>query len=159
MSDRHNQNDGSDDVELSVVGEIPTPQHAHVLHGEKSVDVKDVAPPVLGAVDVIERWRFKDGVAGEIFHGDFNNAKNVKVRCCESNKTVADKTAKMQSSSSEFVDALRELFELSLGIGSEVDEGDQEPADEEESVDAEGSVRDGLEEELLFDDFSQFSVV
>lgn len=159
MSDRHNQNNGADDVELSVIGQIPTPQHAHILHREESVDVKDVTPPVLRAVDVIEGWRLEDGVAGKIFHRDFDDAENVEVRRCQADETVSNKASKVQSSGSEFIHALRELFELSLGICSEVDERHQEPADEEESVDAESSICDGLEEELLLDDFSQFGVV
>lgn len=65
----------------------------------------------------------------------------------------------MQCTSRELVDALRKLLELSFGIGSEVNERHQKPADEEESIDAESSVCDGLEEELLLDDLSQLGVV
>jgi hypothetical protein len=60
MPNCDDQNDRSDDVELGVVGQIPTPQHTHVLDREQGVDVEDIPPPVFLAVDVILNDEFLD---------------------------------------------------------------------------------------------------
>lgn len=53
----------------------------HLFNRKQSVYVKNVTPPIVWAIFVIRRWRFKDGIVMEIFHNDFDQTQYKHIRC------------------------------------------------------------------------------
>lgn len=95
----------------------------------------------------------------EILHDHFDAAQHEHVRGRQPDEAVHDQAEEVECAGRDFADALRQLLQVALGVGAEVDVRDEEAADEEEGVDAERPVRDGLEEELLLDHLAQLHVV
>lgn len=95
----------------------------------------------------------------EVFHDHFNAAQNEHVRRGQAHKTIDYQTEEMEGTSRYFTHALRQFLQIAFGIRTEVDVRDQETADEEKCVDAEGTVCDRLEKKFLFDYFPEFHVV
>lgn len=159
VADADNQDNCAGDEELRVVRQIPAPDHAHVLYGIESVDVEHVAPPVLGAVDVVLARRHEHHVVGQISHHDVGDADHVQVGRGESGQTVAGQATEVKRCGCELINTLRQPIEVSLRIVSQVEKDDEKSADEEECVNAVHAVDDGLEHELMLDDLPELGVV
>lgn len=108
---------------------------------------------------MIRRGRLEDGICVEIFHRDLDQTQDEHVRRGKSAESVHKKPDELQGARDEASRALREPLQVTLGIGSEVQEAHEQTAHEEESVDAEGSVRDGLKEKPLLHHFTILHVV
>jgi hypothetical protein len=65
----------------------------------------------------------------------------------------------MKRTCRKLINAFRQFLQFSLRIRSEVNEGHKKAANEEESVNAESSVGDCLEEKFFLHDLPQFHVV
>lgn len=159
MIGRQDQYYRADNVKLSVVREIPAPDHAHLIDREQSVDVKQIPPPVVGAIVMIRcRW-FKHGVGMEPLHRNLNHSEYEHVWGRESAESVKEETGEFQGSGNETSPALRELVQVALGVRSEVEEADEQPAHEEERIDAESPVGNCLKKELFLHDLPVLHVI
>lgn len=104
------------------------------------------------------RW-FEHGVRVEPFHRDLNHTQHEHVRSREPRESVEKEPDKFQTTGDEASGTLRKRLQVSFRIRSKVQKAHEEPAHEEERVDAERSVRDRLEEEFSFHDLSIFHVI
>lgn len=101
----------------------------------------------------------EDRILLVVLHNDAHASQDEHVGCREANKTVANEAEEMIGTRHKLAGIFRESVQLPLGIRAEVDERDQEAADHEERVHAEGSVGDRLKDELLLDHLPQLHVV
>lgn len=53
----------------------------HLFNWKQSVYVKNVTPPIVWAIFMIRRWRFKNGIVMEIFHNNFDQTQYEHIRC------------------------------------------------------------------------------
>lgn len=108
---------------------------------------------------MIRRGRFEDGVCVEILHRDLNQTQDEHVRRGKPAESVHKKPDKLQGARDEASRALCEPLQVTLCVGSEIQEAHEQTAHEEEGVDAESSVRDGLKEKSLLHHLAIFHVV
>lgn len=131
----------------------------HLIDRVQSIDVQEIPPPVVRAVLVIGGGRLEHRVRVEPLHRDRRHPEHVHVRRRKPAKPVGQKAEELEEAGDEAARALGQPIEIAHGVGSKVQETDEQAAHEEERVDAEGAVLDGLEEELLFDDLAVLHVV
>lgn len=98
----------------------------HILHRKQCVDVQHISPPIFRAIHMVHRWWIEDGVVLEIFHGYLNHAEDKHVRGGQSNETVHDQSEEMECSGRDFAHTLRQLLQVTLCIGPEVDVWNEE---------------------------------
>jgi hypothetical protein len=131
----------------------------HLLDRIESVDVKEVPPPVVGAVVVIGSGRLEDRIRMEPLHGYLGDAEDEHVGGGEPAEPVSEEAEELEEAGDEAPRALGKPVEVALRVRAEVQEADEEAAHEEEGVDAEGAVLDRLEQEPLLHDLPVLHVV
>lgn len=85
----------------------------------------------------------------EVLHRDLDHAQHEHVRRGEPAEPIQEEPDELEGAGDEAARALRQPLQVSLGVGAEVQEAHEQTTHEEERVDAERAVRDGLEEESL----------
>ena len=103
--------------------------------------------------------RLEHRVRVEPLRGDLNEAQHEHVRGGESSAAVEKEPDELEGAGNEAPRALGERLQVSLRVRPEEEEADEQPAHEEERVDAERAVGDGLEEKLPLDDLAVLHVV
>lgn len=78
----------------------------HLFDREQSVYVEHVAPPIVWAILVIQRGRFKNGMMMKVFHNNFDETQYKHIWCGQTNKAITNQTKEMESACCDFAHAL-----------------------------------------------------
>lgn len=108
---------------------------------------------------MICRGRLEDGICVEILHRDLNQTQDKHVRRGKPAESVHKKPDKLQGARDEASRTLCEPLQITLCVGSEVEEAHEQTTHEEEGIDAEGSVCNGLKKESLLHHLTILHVV